>query len=102
MRPEKHRAPRSFPFNVGVSRCKKRSAVLDSVNDVETTSLKGSLTVCESPVCSVEFEPSRLYIKPKRFCCDQCKMHAWVIRRASKLLDGLTDEKKLEIMKVEP
>lgn len=77
----------------------ERSSILAIVNDVETASLMGRLQVCDSPVCSVEFEPSGLDIKPRRFCSDQCKMDAWVIKRAKELLAGMSDEEKLEVLK---
>jgi hypothetical protein len=96
-------APRSFAFDEaktqGSTRGRRKGAVLDIVNDVETPSLTGSSTVCESPVCSVEFEPSGLEIKPKRFCSDQCKMNSWVIRRAAKLLEGIPIERVTEILR---
>ena len=38
-------------------------------------------------------------ISPKRFCCDECKMDAWIIKRAAKLLEGLTDERALKILR---
>ena len=40
---------------------------------------------CESPLCSVEFEPSGLKMEPKRFCSDQCKQEASLIRRVAAL-----------------
>ena len=43
------------------------------------------LEKCASPLCSVEFEPSGLAIKPRRFCCDQCKQEASLIRRVAAL-----------------
>jgi hypothetical protein len=57
---------------------------------------------CASPLCSVEFEPSGLKMKPKRFCCDQCKQEASILRRAAKLLEGLSDAEVLEILGKEP
>ena len=44
-----------------------------------------TLDKCASPVCSVEFEPSGLAIKPRRFCCDECKMDVYALRRVGKL-----------------
>ena len=40
---------------------------------------------CESPLCSVEFEPSGLKMEPKRFCSDRCKQEASLIRRVAAL-----------------
>src|SRR5262249_22056194 len=54
---------------------------------------------CESPLCSVEFEPSGLPVKPKRFCCDRCKQDASILRRAADLLKNLSDEKALAILR---
>jgi hypothetical protein len=61
--------------------------------------MKDSETVCESPLCDVRFEEAGLEISPKRFCCDRCKQDASILRRASKLLEGLSDEKALEILR---
>lgn len=55
---------------------------------------------CESPLCSVEFEPSGLPMEPKRFCSDQCKQEASLIRRVAKLLEGYSDQEKLNALKV--
>jgi hypothetical protein len=99
---EKHRAPRSFPFDQGGtlnSSNKRRSSFLDSVHAVETAFSKGSETVCGSPLCDVRFEQTGMEISPKRFHSDRCKQEASLIRRVSKLLDGLTDEKKLEALR---
>jgi len=57
------------------------------------------LRQCESPLCSVEFEPSGLPVKPKRFCCDRCKQGASILRRATDLLKDLSDEKALAILR---
>ena len=54
---------------------------------------------CESPLCSVAFEPSGLKMEPKRFCCDRCKQEASLIRRVAGLLEGLTDERVIEIVR---
>jgi len=76
-----------------------RSSILDSVNAVETVSATGSGIVCDSPLCSVRFDQTGMAISPKRFCCDECKMDAWIIKRAAKLLEGLTDERALKILR---
>src|SRR5688500_11633275 len=70
-------------------RVKTGSSVLDSVHAVETASLPDSPTGCESPLCDVRFKQTGLKIEPRRFCSDQCKQHASIIRRAAKLFDGL-------------
>jgi hypothetical protein len=78
-----------------------RSLNTDTVNAVESASLKDSGT-CESPVCSVRFDQTGMAINPRRFCCDQCKMDAWTIRRVAKLLENATDERLIEIMRGKP
>jgi hypothetical protein len=59
----------------------------------------GTEIVCDSPLCDVRFEQTGMAISPKRFCCDDCKMDAWIIKRAAKLLEGLSDERVLEIIR---
>jgi hypothetical protein len=96
---EKHRAPRSFPFNMGVRQGRKKGAVLDSVHAVETASLTGHLPVCENPLCDVRFPQTGMEISPKRFHSDRCKQEASLIRRVAKLLRGFSDEKILEVLR---
>ena len=59
------------------------------------------LEKCSSPVCDVEFEPSGLDIKPKRYCCDGCKMNVYAIRRVAKVygLDAETVHETLSKIK---
>jgi hypothetical protein len=38
-------------------------------------------------------------ISPKRFCSDACKMDAYALRRVSKLLEEVSDERVLEILR---
>jgi hypothetical protein len=54
---------------------------------------------CESPICVVRFEPGGPKVRPKRFCCTKCAVEASLIRRAAKLLEGLSDEKVIEVVK---
>jgi hypothetical protein len=98
-KPDRHRAPKTFPFDTLNSSSKRRSSFLDSVHAVETVSLKGSLQVCENPLCDVRFEQTGMEISPKRFHSDRCKQEASLIRRVSKLLGGFSDEKVLEILR---
>ena len=58
--------------------------------------------VCESPFCSVRFEQSGMEISPKRFCSDACKMDAWALRRVRKLLEEVSDQTALEILRRKP
>ena len=58
--------------------------------------------VCLNPVCSNTIESIPISEgwrrTPKRFCSDDCKMNAWVLRRASELLASLPVERKLAIL----
>lgn len=56
---------------------------------------------CGSPLCSVQFEPSGLKMEPKRYCSDQCKQEASILRRAALLLEGVSDQRVLEIVRGE-
>jgi len=60
-----------------------------------------TLDKCASPVCSVEFEPSGLAIKPRRFCCDECKMDVYALRRVAKLY-GLEIEAVHDVLTTSP
>jgi hypothetical protein len=82
---------------------KKRSGEdVAILQDVERASLKGSETVCESPLCDVSFPESGLACKPKRFCSHDCAQQASLIRRVRKLLENETDERALEILRGKP
>ena len=82
----------------GVSEGFERSSFLDSVHTVETMKIESSEPVCESPLCDVRFSQTGLAISPKRFCCDECKQQASLIRRVAALLAGLEDSRVLEIL----
>jgi hypothetical protein len=58
-----------------------------------------AITKCLSPVCDVEVEPGGLEISPRAYCCEQCRKDAWVLRRASKLVEGLSDQRVIEILR---
>jgi len=60
-----------------------------------------TLEKCASPVCSVEFEPSGLAIKPRRFCSDECKMDVYALRRVAKLY-GLEIEAVHDVLTTSP
>ena len=66
---------------------------------VETGLETDSETICESPLCDVRFKQTGMTISPKRFCCDECKQQASIIKRASRLLEGFTDGEVLEILR---
>ena len=76
-----------------------RSSILDSVHAVETVEMTGSETVCESPVCDVRFPQTGLKMEPRRFCCGTCRQQASLIRRVAKLLEGLTDDEALRVLR---
>src|SRR5688500_6535913 len=78
-----------------------KSSILSTVHAVETPLPTDSETICASPLCDVRFEQSGLAVSPRRFCCDQCKQNASIIRRASKLLQGLSDSELIEIVRSE-
>ena len=61
-----------------------------------------ALEKCASPTCEVKFEPSGLAMEPKRYCCDACKMDVYALRRVRKLLEGLSDQRVLEIVRGKP
>ena len=61
---------------------------MDTVHAVEMASSLDSETVCENPLCDVRFQQTGLAISPKRFCCDECKQQASIIKRAARLLAG--------------
>jgi hypothetical protein len=44
------------------------------------------LVTCRGPFCDVQFEQTGMKIKPRRYCCDECKVEAWIMARAVKLL----------------
>src|SRR4029453_7927607 len=72
---------------------------MDTVHAVEMASSLDSETVCENPLCDVSFQQTGLAISPKRFCCEECKQQASIIKRAARLLSGLHDSRVLEILR---
>jgi hypothetical protein len=65
------------------------ASILGIVHDVEMPSLKEAESVtdvCASPLCDVRFPQTGLAIKPRRFCSDECRQQASIIRRAATLL----------------
>jgi hypothetical protein len=66
-----------------------RSFDLAIVHDVEMASLKEAESVtdvCASPLCNVRFQQTGMAMKPRRFCSDECKQHASIVRRAAAVL----------------
>lgn len=70
-------------------------------NDPERVS-EESLT-CQSPVCKEKFEQTGVVrLEPRKYCRDQCRLDAWHLREASRLLKNETDQRVLEIMRGKP
>jgi len=62
----------------------------------------GEALSCQSPVCEVRFEQTGVMrLEPRKYCCDQCRQDAWVIKRAAKLLEGFTDAEAIKILREE-
>ena len=75
------------------------SSILDTVHAVETMEVTGSEPVCESPLCDVRFPQTGLKIEPRRFCCDECRQQASLIRRVAVLLERFTDDEALRVLR---
>lgn len=75
------------------------SSILETVHAVETTEITDSETVCESPLCDVRFPQTGLKIEPRRFCCGECRQRTSLIRRVAALLEGLTDDEALRVLR---
>jgi hypothetical protein len=71
---------------------------MDTVHGVEMASSLDSETVCENPLCDVQFQQTGLAISPKRFCSDTCKQQASLIRRVAALLKPLGKEKAWDVL----
>ena len=75
-----------------------RTSILAIVHDVRRPFSKDSGVVCANPLCSVSFKQTGLAIKPRRFCCDECKQAASIIKRAAAFLAPLGKEKAWKIL----
>jgi hypothetical protein len=55
---------------------------------------------CQSLLCGKSIPPIDKGWRrtERRFCCDECKQVASLIRRVGKLLEGLSDDKVLEVL----
>jgi hypothetical protein len=91
----------SHRVDAGIDSGNRKGADLDILQDVGSPVSAGSLRVCDSPLCAVSFPESGLRCKPKRFCSDKCAQQASILRRASELLRGVSDERALEILRKE-
>jgi hypothetical protein len=96
-----HRTAR-HRIEIGDNPTLKGGVIIATVHAVETAFLKGSVEVCESPLCEVSFPQAGLEIEPKRFCSGKCRQQASLIRRVSRLLENETDERVLEILRGKP
>jgi hypothetical protein len=83
-----------------------RSSIMSSVHAAEMHHLKecfasprDSETVCESPLCDNRFQQTGLKIEPRRFCSDQCRQQASLIRRVGALLNDLPDQEVIRILR---
>ena len=74
------------------------SAVLDTVHAAQDGKETASLSLCESPLCDIEFLPTGMKIAPRRFCSDQCRQQASLIRRVAALLAPLGQQKAWKIL----
>jgi hypothetical protein len=69
------------------------------MDDEAKNSIPEGLATCQSPFCDVRFEQTGMKVKPRRYCCDECKLDLWAIRRAAKLLDRLSDDAVIEVVR---
>jgi hypothetical protein len=83
---------------------RRNGAVSEALTLVRNDSgevIGGSLS-CQSPVSIVRFEQTGVMrLEPRKYCCDQCRQDAWGIKRAAKLLEGLSDTEVLRILRWE-
>ena len=54
---------------------------------------------CHNPLCVAPVVSHPKAVKPRRYCCDGCKLDAWAFRRVSKLLLPL-GSKGWEILRI--
>jgi hypothetical protein len=73
--------------------------VLDAVHAIENGKDGVSLSVCENLICRNEYKPTCLPWSTQRFCSDQCKQAASIIKRAAKLFRVLSDDEILKIVR---
>ena len=72
--------------------------ILDSVCAVESALLTVADIVCDSPLCSVRFPQTGLKIEPRRYCSDECRNKASIIRRAAALLLPIGKDKTWQVL----
>lgn len=64
---------------------------------MESRGISTGSVKCQFPTCEVRFEPSGLKIKPKLYCCEQCRMDHFALRRIAKVY-GLSVEEAHEAL----
>jgi hypothetical protein len=74
-------------------------SILSSVHAVETPFPEGSEITCGNPLCSASFKPSGITISPKRFCSDPCRQQASLLRRVANILEALSDDQAIQILR---
>ena len=69
-------------------------------NEACTTS-NGHSERCQNPLCENRIEPiaDGWRRTERRHCSEACKQRASIIKRAAKLLEGLSDEKALKVLR---
>jgi hypothetical protein len=72
---------------------------LSSVHGLDTLFPAGSEIACGNPLCSASFKPGGIAISPKRFCSDPCKQQASLLRRVAKILEALSDDQAIQILR---
>lgn len=69
------------------------------LSEMNKQGMSEALLTCDSPLCDARFEQTGMVrMEPRRFCNDRCRMAAWILKRAKKLLEGLTDDEALRIL----
>jgi len=56
---------------------------------------------CQNPLCNARLEPLPQGWRrtPRQFCSKRCRLEAWTLKQAAKFLDGLSDERAVEILR---
>jgi hypothetical protein len=55
---------------------------------------------CSSPVCEVKFEQTGIVrLEPRKYCCERCRVDAWHLREAAKLMEKVSDKRMIQILR---
>jgi hypothetical protein len=76
-----------------------RSFDMQALKVESGVSSAGVREVCDNPLCDASFEQSGTVMQPRKFCCNDCRMNAWIIRRAAKLFESIPRLRVLEILR---